>query len=85
MSLTLSLLEFLQYKVGCDYLSDLRHMDAWQKTAALHALRQVPAGAGSLGDWNDALDYLAQVPPVSTAQEAKGRLMSELSKSVNTC
>ena len=63
-ALALSLLEFLAYKAGCPYLSDLP--------------RVIPAESASLHDWNDALEYLAQAPPEATPQAARRRLLERL-------
>ena len=76
--LTLPLLEFLQYKAGCTYLSDLRRLDGWQRARLARVLEQVPAEAADLQTWNDALNYLAQAPPEETAHAARERLISRL-------
>lgn len=78
--LTLPLLEFLAYKAGCAYLSDLPHASGWQRVRLAHALERVPAEAAVLREWNDALDYLAQAPPEETAQAARERLIQSLSR-----
>lgn len=77
--LTLPLLEFLQYKAGCTYLSDLRRLDGWQRARLARVLEQIPAGAASIHDWNDALDYLAEAPPELTVEDARARLIAALS------
>lgn len=76
--LTLPLLEFLQYKAGCTYLSDLRRLDGWQRARLTRILEQIPAGAASIHDWNDALDYLAEAPPELTVEDARARLIAVL-------
>ena len=78
--LTLPLLEFLAYKAGCAYLSDMPHASGWQRVRLAHALERVPAEAAVLREWNDALDYLAQAPPEETAQAARERLIQSLSR-----
>lgn len=83
-ALTLPLLDFLAYRAGCTYLSDLPRATGWQRTRLAWALNDIPAHAASLHDWNDALDYLAQAPPAPTAQEARARLIAALSTPVNT-
>lgn len=77
--LTLPLLEFLQYKAGCTYLSDLRRLDGWQRVRLARVLEQIPMEAASIHDWNDALDYLAQAGPEQTAEDARARLIAALS------
>ena len=79
-ALALSLLEFLAYKAGCPYLSDLPRVIGWQRVRMARELEQIPAEAASLRDWNDALDYLTGAPPEDTAQAAKERLVHLLSQ-----
>ena len=76
----LPLLEFLAYKAGCAYLSDLPHASGRQRAQLAHELERVPAEAAALREWNDALDYLAQAPPEETAQAARERLIQSLSR-----
>lgn len=78
--LTLPLLEFLAYKAGCDYLSDLPRVTGWQRIKTCRALEQIPPEAAELWEWNDALNYLAQAPPEETAQAARERLLSALAQ-----
>lgn len=78
--LTLPLLEFLAYKAGCQYLSDLPFAGGWQRARLARELEQVPAEVAALWEWNDALDYLAQAPPEETAQAARERLIQSLSR-----
>lgn len=77
-ALTLPLLDFLQYKAGCAYLSDLRYISGWQKVQLAHALEKIPAEAADLRTWNDALAYLAQAGPEQTAETARARLIAAL-------
>ena len=77
--LTLPLLEFLQYRAGCAYLSDLKYIDSWQKARLARVLEEIPAEAADLRTWNDALDYLAQTGPEQTAEDARARLIAALS------
>ena len=79
-ALTLPLLEFLQYKAGCTYLSDLKSISGWQRTRLARVLEQIPADAADLRTWNDALNYLAQAPPVAIAEAARERLIAALRK-----
>lgn len=79
-ALALPLLEFLAYKAGCPYLSDLPRVSGWQRTRLARELEHIPAESASLHDWNDALEYLAQAPPEETAQAARERLIQSLSR-----
>ena len=83
-ALALPLLDFLAYKAGCSYLSDLPRATGWQRGRLARALNDIPADAASLHDWNDALDYLTQAPPAPTEQEARARLMAALNNPLNT-
>ena len=81
-ALTLPLLEFLQYKAGCTYLSDLKSISGWQRTRLARVLEQIPADAADLRTWNDALNYLAQAPPATFAETARERLIAALTESI---
>ena len=74
-ALALSLLEFLAYKAGCPYLSDLPRVSG---SRLARELEHIPAESASLHDWNDALEYLAQAPPEATPQAARRRLLERL-------
>lgn len=80
--LTLPLLEFLQYRAGCVYLSDLRYLGGWQRVQLARALAEIPAEAADLRAWNDALAYLAGAQPESTAEDARARLIAAMSKTL---
>ena len=74
-ALTLPLLDFLAYKAGCQYLSDLPRING---ARLARELEHIPAESASLHDWNDALEYLAQAPPEATPQAARRRLLERL-------
>ena len=76
-ALTLPLLDFLAYKAGCQYLSDLPRING---ARLARELEHIPAESASLHDWNDALDYLTGAPPEKTAQAARERLIHALEK-----
>ena len=63
----------------CPYLSDLKRLDGLQRARLVRALERVPPEAAGLGEWNDALAYLAQCPPQETAEAARKRLIQALS------
>ena len=77
--LSLPLLDFLAYRAGYTVLSDLRHMDALERARMARALKDIPPEAAGLREWNDALDYLARLPPEETVQAARGLLIEWLS------
>lgn len=75
-----SLLDFMAAQARCDYLSDLKHLQAWEFIRLGRALEQVPAIAITLFEWNDALAYLADAPPEPDRKAARERLMSFLTQ-----
>lgn len=77
-TLTLSLLEFLAWRAGCQYLSDLHFLDGWQRTLLARAVREIHPENACLHEWNDALEYLAHAPPETTVQEAPAKLVKLL-------
>lgn len=80
--LTLPLLDYLAYRAGCVYLSDLRQAAGWQRARLARALEQIPAEAVDLRTWNDALEYLTREPSEPTAEDARARLIAALSKTL---
>ena len=72
-ALCLPLLEFLAYKAGCAYLSDLPLAGGWQRARLARELEWVPAEAAPLREWNDALRYLAHAPPEKPCGEQSVR------------
>lgn len=77
--LALPLLDFLAYRAGHAVLSDLHYMDGLEQARMARVLKDIPPEAAGLREWNDALEYLARLPPEETAQAARGRLMEWLS------
>lgn len=55
---TLPLLDELAQRMGCEYLSDLRFLDALGRHALGCALNAFPSRYAGLWEWNDALAYL---------------------------
>ena len=76
----MDLLDLCACRLGCQYLSDLRGLQGWQRAQLAGVLRDVAAWEAPLREWNDALDYLTGAPPENTAQAAKERLVSLLSQ-----
>lgn len=74
-----SLLDLIAAQMGCDFLSDLRFLDSTQRAALAEKLKQLPARASNLHDWNDALQYLTgDSAPRATADEARAALIAGL-------
>lgn len=76
----MSLLDYLAWRAGCDYLSDLRFLTSAQKLRLVHVLESVPAEAASLAQWRDALDYLAGQDAGGSIQ-CRAKLIEHLSGS----
>ena len=71
-----SLLEELAGQLGYVYLSDLHRTGSWELR---NCLRDVPAEAYSLREWNDAVQYLTgNTPRVSSPAAAKRFLLEVL-------
>ncbi len=79
MIMEIPLLDALALKAGCEYLSDLRCLDAWKRARLVRALKDIPADAAGLKEWNDAVQYLSRDAPLATAEAARERLISTLS------
>lgn len=77
-ALALSLLEFLAYKAGCPYLSDLRFLSQEQRQYLAQRLNRLTPREEDAREWNDALGYLTGAPPEDTALAAKERLVQLL-------
>lgn len=77
--LSLPLLDFLVYQASHAVLSDLHYTDDLDRARMAWVLKHIPPEAVGLREWNDALEYLARLPPEETAQAACGRLMEWLS------
>ena len=78
--MALSLLEFLAYKAGCPYLSDLRFLSPEQRRYLAQRLDRLTPRQEDIREWNDTLDYLTGAPPEDTARAAKDRLVHLLSQ-----
>ena len=74
------LLDHLADRCHCAYLSDLRFLNEAQRKRLAREVEAVSADAVSLWEWNDALEYLTGQAPEQTAEKAKGKIVSHLSK-----
>ena len=72
------LLDYLQWKMGCAYLSDLHWLSGGQKMRLAQELERIEAPEASMHEWNDALEYLAGRGPEPTAQAARAALIAAL-------
>lgn len=71
----LSLVEYVAYKAGCEYISDLYTLNGIQKRKALRAVEKVMPEMYPLVQWNDALQHVVKAGPEKTAEDAKNKLM----------
>lgn len=76
----MSLLDYLAWRAGCDYLSDLRSLSRAQRLRLAQALEAIPAEAASPNEWTDALDYLTGRNADGAAQ-SRAKLIEHLSGS----
>lgn len=74
----LSLVEYIAYKVGCTYISDLPRLDALGKLKAAAIVESVDADVYPLKEWNDALQYIVQESAEPTAEAARTTLINKL-------
>lgn len=80
MNVKMTLLDFLAYHAGGAILSGLRNLDYLGRNRLAGLLEEVAPEDAALKEWNDALDYLADAPPESSAPEAKRKLLEALSR-----
>ena len=73
-----SLLDLLAIQMKCEYLSDLRFLSPEQRQYLAHKLECLTPREEDIREWNDALTYLTEAPPETTAQAAKERLVALL-------
>jgi hypothetical protein len=74
----LSLVEYISYKMGCTYISDLPRLDGLGRMKVAHVLENVSADVYPLKEWNDALQYIVHGSAELTAEEARAALMRKL-------
>lgn len=75
----LSLVEYIAYKAGCEYISDLHTLDEVKKRKAFWAVEKVMPEMYPLTQWNDALQYVVKADPEQTAEDARTALIAALS------
>ena len=78
MNVEMPLLEYLAYRAGCRWLSDLHCLDGCQRIRLHHVLEQLPPEAAPLREWNDAVTYLTGRQPAATAAAARQALLDSL-------
>ena len=78
MMLEQSLLDLIAIQMNCTYLSDLKFLTGAQRTTLAHKLESLTPREEDLAQWNDALAYLTNAPPETSAHGAKARLIQFL-------
>lgn len=79
MIFKIDLLDALSIQADCTYLSDLRHLNDWQRMRLIRALEQTPSDAAELREWNDALESLTGARPRTDVEKARAALIAGLS------
>lgn len=79
MQVQMSLVDYLSYRMGCTFLSDLHSLDDGERIYICGVLREISPTDVSLREWNDALTYLTNASPEKTQQAARERLLELLS------
>ena len=74
----MALLDDLAVQLHCQYLSDLRFLAVEERRSLADVIGRIPYTAGSLWEWNDALDYLVGAAPEQTVEAAKRCLLAHL-------
>lgn len=82
MQVYMSLLDYLAYRTGCGFLSDMHYFQKGEREYLCRILQQISSEDASLQEWNDALTYLTDAKPEASAQAAKERLLALLSKPI---
>lgn len=62
----ISLLDFLAYKGGCMYLSDLRSINRTECRMLKRCIEEISADRFVAREWQDALEYLADTKTEET-------------------
>ena len=75
-----SLLDVMAALARTDCLSDLKFMTREQYQNLSLKLQDIPAGEVAVREWNAAIQYLAQGPPVGDVETAKAQLIAALKK-----
>ena len=78
MTVEMPLLEKLAARMNCEFISDLHYLPNWQRFRLAREIERIPCGSATLWEWNDALSYLVSCEPERSAEEAKTRLLSQL-------
>ena len=79
MQIAMSLIDYLAFKMGYMYVSDLKfRLSSIERQRLHHLLENIPPEAEPLTGWNDVLDYLLKESPAQSQKEAKTKLLAGL-------
>lgn len=73
-----TLLDYFQWKLRCEYISDLHWLEAARRAQLAREVERLGAADASLHEWNDALEYLLGCRPEPTAEAARAALIAAL-------
>ena len=75
----MSLLDVMAIRFQCDYLSDLKYLNNFERLQLAEEIQRVSARDEDLWNWNDALEYLVgSKMACSNAEQAKAALIAAL-------
>ena len=69
------LLDYFQWKLQCEYLSDLHWLGNTQRARLMQEVERLSAADASLREWNDALEYLLGQSQQLTVEAARDALL----------
>lgn len=72
MQVYMSLLDYLAYRTGCGFLSDMHYFQKGEREYLCRILQQISPEDASLQEWNDALTYLTDAMPEASGASGKG-------------
>ncbi len=73
-----TLLDYFQWKLRCEYISDLHWLEAARRAQLAREVERLGAADASLHEWNDALEYLLGQAPRETPEAARDALIAGL-------
>lgn len=77
--ITIPLLDYLAWRMGCTYLSDLRFLSGRERNRLAREIEKLPLDSVALQEWNDVLKYLTGGTVVETGEKARCELIAALS------
>ena len=78
MQVEVHLLDYLAWRAGCTYLSDLHRLGPGQRAKLRRALAELAPGCAPQREWDDAVAYLTGGPPAPSPEAAQAALLDWL-------